>query len=113
MPNSGKTVDCLQATMLSHLHRVDLTTPVQQLHEVLTTLLEVPTFVRQSETNFTRQTSATLALLRARTRQLADVVEQLEALMPASASGACAEPRPGQSVFLSDHAAVQSLARSR
>jgi hypothetical protein len=113
MPNSGETVNGLQATMLSHLHRVDLTTPVQQLHEALTTLLEVPTFARQSETNFTRQTSATLALLRARTRQLADVVEKLEAVMHTSASGACAEPLPGQSVFLSDRAAAQSLARSR
>jgi hypothetical protein len=112
MPDSGETVDCLQATMLSHLHSVDLTTPVQQLHAVLTALLEVPTFARQTETNFTRQTSAALTLLGARARQLADAVERLEALMPASASRACAGPLPGQSAIRDDYAA-QSLARSR
>jgi 3-deoxy-D-arabino-heptulosonate 7-phosphate (DAHP) synthase class II len=98
MPNSSEAVKHLQATTLSHLHSVDLTTPMQQLHEVLTMLLEVPTFARQTDTDFTHQTSAALALLGARTRQLADAVEKLEALVPASAPGAWAKFMPVHSV---------------
>lgn len=93
-----ETGNQLQETTLSRLHSVDLLTPAQQLREIMTVLVDLPTFVRQSDTDFTRQASAELALLTARTQQLSEAVRMLTRLVPAAASSPSGASCPPQSV---------------
>lgn len=98
MPDYVETCNQLQDTTLSRLHSVDLLTPTQQLREIMSGLLDIPTFVRQSDTAFTRQAAAELALLTARTQQLSEAVQMLRRLVPASACSPAGASCPPQAV---------------
>ncbi len=68
-------LQALEDNALSHLQSVDFTTPMKQLDEVFTALIEVPTTERRSDSDFAYQARAALDMLVNHTRQLAVLVQ--------------------------------------
>jgi hypothetical protein len=77
MLTSNQQLRALEAQALHCLDRVDLATPMQQLHDVLEALIEVPTGQRRSDTEFARQAAAALDMIVDRTERLAAFVYTL------------------------------------
>jgi hypothetical protein len=67
----------LEKNALHHIESVDLATPMQQLHDVLEALIEVPTGQRRSDTEFARQASIALDILARHTQRLSAFVYTL------------------------------------
>lgn len=74
---SDNPTKCLEDNALHHLDSVDLLTPMRQLDDVMSALIEVPTRERRSDTEFARQVSVAVDMLILRTHRLVDRVHLL------------------------------------
>jgi light-regulated signal transduction histidine kinase (bacteriophytochrome) len=67
----------LEQTALTRIWQVDLKTPMQQVHQVLEALLDVPTVARHADSTLSPQTQAALDTLLTETRRLSAVIDTL------------------------------------
>lgn len=77
MYRSNTPSKALEDNALHHLDRVDLLTPMRQLDDVLSALIEVPTNLRRSDTEFARHAAVSVDMLIHHTRRLLDRVYML------------------------------------
>ena len=77
MYDTAKTLVALENDAIQHLQRVDVTSAVRQLERVFEALIQVPTFERRSNTEFSRRAKIELDILLHQTNKLSAFVHSL------------------------------------